>query len=398
MDLLPEIQQLPRVVPDPEQLIPEPLRQQVDAFLRTRAPANLPQDLAKRCLAPPANGYNADGTPRPPTPGGAGAPPAAGSTPVNPNAPSAYNVPLMNALVLYVGSQAKAVSSPLHPGAQVRSSTGSHRNAHRIPPVVRASHGAWAGEGPPLYDLGIRFWNCNGVLDRVTDRDCLFTPRLELLTLVFPFLQELYVRLAGELDSEGRYLLLNAMANQLRYPNAHTYYFSCTLLTLFMETKSEGLKEQITRTLLERLIVNRPHPWGLLITFIELIKNRCAPVDHHNVVSRVLCCDIATGRHAVTLASEVQRVMRPLFLPLTGTILHGFCLAGATTSGRTASPSVPPRSRRSSPLSRAAAWAPTGSRRRRRWRRRTPRTHSRWLCAHEAGRAQEQQRPRNCVG
>ena len=29
----------------------------------------------------------------------------------------------------------------------------------------------------------------------------------------------------------------------------------------------------ITRVLLERLIVNRPHPWGLLITFIELIKN-----------------------------------------------------------------------------------------------------------------------------
>jgi len=25
--------------------------------------------------------------------------------------------------------------------------------------------------------------------------------------------------------------------------------------------------------LLERLIANRPHPWGLLITFIELIKN-----------------------------------------------------------------------------------------------------------------------------
>ena len=29
----------------------------------------------------------------------------------------------------------------------------------------------------------------------------------------------------------------------------------------------------MTRVLLERLIVNRPHPWGLLITFIELIKN-----------------------------------------------------------------------------------------------------------------------------
>lgn len=38
----------------------------------------------------------------------------------------------------------------------------------------------------------------------------------------------------------------------------------------------EIVQEQITRVLLERLIVNRPHPWGLLITFIELIKNpRC---------------------------------------------------------------------------------------------------------------------------
>ena len=33
------------------------------------------------------------------------------------------------------------------------------------------------------------------------------------------------------------------------------------------------MQEQITRVLVERLIVNRPHPWGLLITFIELIKN-----------------------------------------------------------------------------------------------------------------------------
>ncbi|KAM0926260.1 hypothetical protein ACQ4PT_003393 [Festuca glaucescens] len=35
----------------------------------------------------------------------------------------------------------------------------------------------------------------------------------------------------------------------------------------------DNVQEQITRVLLERLIVNRPHPWGLLITFIELIKN-----------------------------------------------------------------------------------------------------------------------------
>jgi CCR4-NOT transcription complex subunit 1 len=68
-------------------------------------------------------------------------------------------------------------------------------------------------------------------------------------------------------------LFLNAIANQLRYPNSHTHYFSCTLLYLFAEANSEAIQEQITRVLLERLIVNRPHPWGLLITFIELIKN-----------------------------------------------------------------------------------------------------------------------------
>ena len=63
------------------------------------------------------------------------------------------------------------------------------------------------------------------------------------------------------------------MANQLRYPNSHTHYFSCVLLCLFADAESEAVQEQITRVLLERLIVHRPHPWGLLITFIELIKN-----------------------------------------------------------------------------------------------------------------------------
>jgi CCR4-Not complex component, Not1 len=46
---------------------------------------------------------------------------------------------------------------------------------------------------------------------------------------------------------------------------------------LLWSPSQEIVQEQITRVLLERLIVNRPHPWGLLITFIELIKNpRCA--------------------------------------------------------------------------------------------------------------------------
>lgn len=43
-------------------------------------------------------------------------------------------------------------------------------------------------------------------------------------------------------------------------------------------------QEQITRVLLERLIVNRPHPWGLLITFIELIKNPIYKFWDHDFV------------------------------------------------------------------------------------------------------------------
>ncbi|KAA8494454.1 CCR4-NOT transcription complex subunit 1 [Porphyridium purpureum] len=84
---------------------------------------------------------------------------------------------------------------------------------------------------------------------------------------------EVFRLLALHLDPEGRYLFLNAIANQLRYPNAHTHYFSVVLLYLFSESSKEIVQEQIIRVLMERLVANRPHPWGLLITFIELIKN-----------------------------------------------------------------------------------------------------------------------------
>lgn len=88
------------------------------------------------------------------------------------------------------------------------------------------------------------------------------TPEIELIQKLMEF------------DDKGRYICLNAIANQLRYPSSHTHYFSCVMLFIFSESKSVAVKEQVTRVLLERLIVNRPHPWGLLITFIELIKNQ----------------------------------------------------------------------------------------------------------------------------
>jgi len=95
---------------------------------------------------------------------------------------------------------------------------------------------------------------------------------------------EIFRHLANELDSEGRYLLFNGIANQLRYPNSHTHYFSGVLLSLFETATKEYVQEQVTRVMLERLIVNRPHPWGLLITFIDLMQNRRYNFWNHDFV------------------------------------------------------------------------------------------------------------------
>ncbi|XP_031484449.1 uncharacterized protein LOC116253657 isoform X2 [Nymphaea colorata] len=143
-----------------------------------------------------------------------------------------YNVPLINSLVLYVGMQQEI--------QQMQSKSAPQQLAVPTPRMTNSAY------------------------------------------------MDIFQKLIVDLDTEGRYLFLNAVANQLRYPNNHTHFFSCVLLFLFAEANQDIIQEQITRVLLERLIVNRPHPWGLLITFIELIKNplynfwnrsftRCAP-------------------------------------------------------------------------------------------------------------------------
>ncbi|KAJ3024175.1 hypothetical protein HKX48_005578 [Thoreauomyces humboldtii] len=152
--------------------------------------------------------------------------PSTGSstTEASENESSTYNVPAVNSLVLYVGVQAIT-------------------QTQNKPPVVGA---------PPV-------------------------------THSAPM--DIFQQLAGDLDTEGRYLLFSAIANQLRYPNSHTHYFSCVLLYLFAEATQEVVQEQITRVLIERLVVNRPHPYGLLITFIELIRNpRYNFWDHNNFI------------------------------------------------------------------------------------------------------------------
>lgn len=182
VDLLAEISLPPRVVTNYTAMIQSPqFKKDLDSYLKARAPVTFLSELRSNMQISNEPGRR-------------------------------YNTQLMNAVVLYVGTQAIAFI----------------RGKSQTPNMSTIAHSAH---------------------------------------------MDIFQNLAVDLDNEGRYLFFNAIANQLRYPNSHTHYFSCALLYLFAEANTEAIQEQITRMLLERLIVNRPHPWGLLITFIELIKN-----------------------------------------------------------------------------------------------------------------------------
>lgn len=77
---------------------------------------------------------------------------------------------------------------------------------------------------------------------------------------------------------EARLYFFHAMTNQLRYPNTHTNYFIQALLHIFgterADQQDSGIRQQIVQVILERMVADRPHPWGLLILLLELDQNR----------------------------------------------------------------------------------------------------------------------------
>jgi CCR4-NOT transcription complex subunit 1 len=63
------------------------------------------------------------------------------------------------------------------------------------------------------------------------------------------------------------------MAMHLRYPNSHSNWFSNWFIKTFQDARSkEYTKEQIVRVLLEKLVAHRPHPFGVISTFVQIIK------------------------------------------------------------------------------------------------------------------------------
>ncbi|KAL5999839.1 hypothetical protein ACLOJK_038126 [Asimina triloba] len=101
-----------------------------------------------------------------------------------------YNVPLINSLVLYVGMQEQLSKMDEEAIQQLPSKSPQHVPTPHTAPM-------------DIFYVGTAM--------------------------------DIFQILIGELDTEGRYLFLNALANQLRYPNNHTHYFSFILLYLFVE-------------------------------------------------------------------------------------------------------------------------------------------------------------------
>jgi len=87
---------------------------------------------------------------------------------------------------------------------------------------------------------------------------------------------KLFDSIIRQLTPEGGYHFLRAMVDQLRWPNSHTSYFTSVLLFLFgsrLQDQDQDLLRQIITVLLERLVLRRPHPWGLIVALWEIMKN-----------------------------------------------------------------------------------------------------------------------------
>jgi CCR4-NOT transcription complex subunit 1 len=89
---------------------------------------------------------------------------------------------------------------------------------------------------------------------------------------------ELLKALLNGMDLEGKYLLFASIVNQLRYPNSHSTFASFLLISFFEdgvgnEVENEKIRETILRALVERIITHRPHPWALVVTCKQIMKN-----------------------------------------------------------------------------------------------------------------------------
>jgi hypothetical protein len=88
----------------------------------------------------------------------------------------------------------------------------------------------------------------------------------------------------------------------------------------------------MTRVLIERLIVNKPHPWGLLNTFYELIRN---PVSSNRASwARILFVGCAGCKHEKHAAQAVHSWVADQQRTLCAAVLCFACVRATGSGGQ----------------------------------------------------------------
>merc|ERR1712032_63626 len=80
----------------------------------------------------------------------------------------------------------------------------------------------------------------------------------------------LFVKLIKESSFELREAIIDSILNNIRYPNQISFYFTKLIVMIFSEVDHDTIHEQIFKNLLERLIIEKPHPWGHLALLCKL--------------------------------------------------------------------------------------------------------------------------------
>ncbi|KAK5117970.1 hypothetical protein LTR62_004014 [Meristemomyces frigidus] len=112
-----------------------------------------------------------------------------------------------------------------------------------------------------------------------------------------------------------RYAIAMAMVNQVRYVNAHTHYFA-TALTHMLTIASPEVQEQVLLSIEERLMAPKPHPWGILVMMLEIIKS--PSINIWELPATKASPQISQMLHSLVQSSDPLRMGRS---PLGGSML-----------------------------------------------------------------------------
>ncbi|KAK4047270.1 CCR4-NOT core subunit cdc39 [Microbotryomycetes sp. JL221] len=122
------------------------------------------------------------------------------------------------------------------------------------------------------------------------------------LMINVPFINSLVLYLGVAAISQSK-----AASGSVRLDPKSAWWFSELLLTTFADVDHEGVRESIVRVLLERVVAQRPHAWGVLHTFNQLLDERFGLLKYKFVQSTPevahLLTQVSTRARTLTAAA-----------------------------------------------------------------------------------------------